>query len=160
MTTQLPNKLSQLLRLAVADAQKCEAMPEKYRLDMAVWHLPDEESGKCAVCMAGSVLAQTLRADPGTLVGIRDTGYENESKLAAINLMRAGSFYSAYLELNDGDEPSANQEPILETAGDLVLSNYKPDHAPEDGEDATELFGRAGWDTYLKAAAVLEEAGL
>lgn len=54
----LPNTLSGLLELAVQDAQKCEALPELYRLDMGQWHTP--EAGVCVICMAGAVIAQTL----------------------------------------------------------------------------------------------------
>lgn len=64
----LPNKLSGLLELAVEDAQRCAALPDIYTLDMGNWHYGRRMriNGQihCNVCMAGSVIAQTLKLDP------------------------------------------------------------------------------------------------
>ncbi len=62
-TMTLPDKPSELIRLALKDLATCEASP-KYRIHMDAWHQPSEKDGKCLVCFAGSVMAQTLGSDP------------------------------------------------------------------------------------------------
>lgn len=56
--TTLPDKPSDLIRLALSDLARCERSP-KYEIDMGDWHRPN---GKCLVCLAGSVMAKTLEA--------------------------------------------------------------------------------------------------
>ncbi len=66
MTTEcvLPDKPSELLRLALDDLRACEADPH-YRVDMGVWHTPTKRffglMNACKVCFAGSVMAQTCK---------------------------------------------------------------------------------------------------
>lgn len=68
---KLPNKPSELIRLAVSDIQKVAKDP-KYGIYMGTWHWKDND-GKCYVCLAGAVLAKTLKIsrrksiDPFTL---------------------------------------------------------------------------------------------
>lgn len=59
--TQLPDKKSELIRLAIADLEKCEQDPN-YTIDMTRWHEPRYD-GVCQVCLAGSVMAKTLNAN-------------------------------------------------------------------------------------------------
>lgn len=59
--TTLPDKLSDLLELALGDLEKVEAMPEVYEVDMSDWHLPQRDEfggrcGRCTVCLAGAVI--------------------------------------------------------------------------------------------------------
>ena len=89
MSTKLPNKLSDCIDVALADLAKVERS-KKYIVNMAIWHLAVEE--KCAVCLAGAVMAKTLdlpatedRFDP---VGF---GKHNDFRLAALNYLRCGS---------------------------------------------------------------------
>jgi hypothetical protein len=63
--TQLPNKLSDLIELALNDLEAVEAQPDKYRVNMLNWHEPQED-GICEVCFAGAVLANTIKLDPAT----------------------------------------------------------------------------------------------
>jgi hypothetical protein len=149
---ELPNKLSALLRLAVQDAQKCEAMPEVYTLDMNKWHFP-QSGGACQVCMAGAVMAQTLGAEPGHVMAPYFFGLESiEFQLEAINAMRLGHFEGAMEYLHGSREADAEeQQSALDRAGDLVheaLIGF--------GERGT----RAPWLVYLEAADILEAAGL
>jgi hypothetical protein len=160
MTTQLPNKLSALLRLAVADAQKCEAMPETYVLDMSNWHAPD--GAGCNVCMAGAVIAQTLLIPPSEDVGYNSFGEEKRRALGAIDDMRTGAFATAhrFLKLSG---PTRDQDLAMVDAGELVRSAYRVDnldHFDEDEDEPLDHFGRAPWPVYLEAAAILEGAGL
>jgi hypothetical protein len=93
-TAQLPNKPSGLIRLALEDLKKCLANPD-YEIDMDVWHSPTDE-GTCHVCLAGAVMAQTLRLEPDGDLSPYDlvTKYhmpqEVVDKLRAINSLRLG----------------------------------------------------------------------
>jgi hypothetical protein len=95
-THLLPDTPSRLIRLALADLEACEQDPQ-YRIVMEYWHLPTQTG--CCVCLAGAVLAQTLKVPPseGVHPGMpygdfyapglkRDT----ESKLLALDRFRAG----------------------------------------------------------------------
>ena len=66
MTTQLPDKPSELIRVALADLEKCEA-DKRYAIYMGRWHEPLNDVVRtgvdghvCAVCLAGAVMAQSL----------------------------------------------------------------------------------------------------
>jgi hypothetical protein len=156
-TTRLPNKLSALLRLAVQDAQKCEAMPEKYRLDMRSWHQPS--GSVCAVCMAGSVIAQTMSADELMEYEPEDFG-DDADRLCAINYMRQGGFETALYYLTGEDEATEEQLSVFEEAEKLIRGSYVPDDPSESAFSITDLFGRAPWPVYLQVADLLEGAGL
>ncbi len=55
--TDLPNKLSDLLDLALVDLRRVEADPT-YGVKMEFWHC--KVDGCCSVCLAGAVLAKTV----------------------------------------------------------------------------------------------------
>lgn len=55
-------KPSELIRLALGDLEKCEN-DSRYGINMSTWHSLDE-TGLCEVCLAGSVMAQTLNYSP------------------------------------------------------------------------------------------------
>jgi len=57
---ELPHKRSELIRLAVADLEKCEH-DSRFIIDMSCWIISTRDT--CAVCLAGSVMAQTLNMD-------------------------------------------------------------------------------------------------
>ena len=59
----LPSKPSALIRVALADLQKCEK-DKRYGIDMGDWHQPHAKLC-CVVCLAGSVMAQSLGAQIG-----------------------------------------------------------------------------------------------
>lgn len=56
MTIPVPDTLADALKLALEDLEKCEKDP-KYIIDMGIWH-ETLDSGRCMVCLAGSVMAQ------------------------------------------------------------------------------------------------------
>ena len=57
---RLPDKPSELIRLAIKDLELCEADP-RYVIAMGHWHNPG--AAVCYVCLAGSVMANTLGTD-------------------------------------------------------------------------------------------------
>ena len=63
-------KPSELIMLALEDLEKVEAQKDVYRVDMGVFHSPlgeDDGRVRCAVCLGGSVLAQTVKLDSAKL---------------------------------------------------------------------------------------------
>ena len=93
-TATLPDKPSELIRVALADLRKVEAMPETYRVDMNRWHHP--MGGKCSVCLAGSVIAQTLGEDPAIDTDHDEIDVDAEGlgdKLSALNDFRMGDVH-------------------------------------------------------------------
>ena len=134
-TPKLPEKLSDLLDLAVSDAIKCEEDP-RYRLNMDTYHTPEKDG--CHVCLAGAVMAQTMGAKP-TLTK-RPWSWHLEAEgdynpFRKIDAMRSGFFPGAgdYLQC------------VLRA---LVTRDFMPD-----------LY-RAPWKTYRECARILREAGL
>lgn len=135
----LPRRLSTLLRLAVHDAMACERDP-RFRLQMSGWFVPSNYVNNrvvCNVCMAGAVMAQTLRvAMTDVLAPMSIEGanrMSNAKALHEINSMRDGSLEST--------------SPAMTRAMLLISRHYS-------------LFnGRAPWETYLEAADIMEAGG-
>ena len=144
--SSLPTTLSGLLRAAVEDAQAVGAMPW-YRLDMGQWHLPDKSGRGCSVCMAGAVMVQRLGARPADNVDPESYDAAARDGLVAIDYMRRGLFLDAWQTLHSHAGPTEEQEALLNEASDAVSW-------------ATRTNGRASWDEYLDAAALLAEGGL
>lgn len=87
---KLPNKSSRLLTVAMADLAKAERS-RKYIIEMMNWHHPikfGENKGKCAVCLAGAVMAYSLKADHGQTTN--PISFEESNKLLALNYFRQG----------------------------------------------------------------------
>ena len=92
MKTLLPSKMSDLLELSLNDMEIC-LKDEKYELQSRHWHLPTVD-GKCVICQAGAVLAQTFSINSDTDAGplslalqglISDT---DANRLGAIDSLR------------------------------------------------------------------------
>jgi len=139
--TRLPNKLSELLRLSVADARKVAVDP-RFKLDMRTWIEITERGGPCHVCMAGAVMVKTMR------IRRRRWFFPTDIRLQAINAMRTGYFTGAAIYTNERVTGFPKKERALLKASIIVLAAYN------------ERLRRAPWRAYLKAAAVLEAAGL
>ena len=110
----LPGKLWKLLALAAHDMQEVAKNP-KYKLHMTSWHtmpkdmwnkLDKPDNTKCYVCMAGSVLANTLKYPWGkrfhAKCHIEQTS--DDIALEAIDEMRTCNFNDAYRVLYDVTE--------------------------------------------------------
>lgn len=100
----LPDKPSELLRLALADLRKAEKDP-RYAIDMDTWHDPfydveakvhtDEPTAVCQVCLAGAVMAFSLGADPLVSVYPWELGHETDLRLELLNELREGCVKTA-----------------------------------------------------------------
>jgi len=84
--TDLPDKPSELLELGISDMQKIKRR-KGYDIDMGDWHAPS--GGICHVCMAGAMMAGTLKADPLYYYQPSCMG-ENIDKLIATDSFRSG----------------------------------------------------------------------
>jgi hypothetical protein len=160
MKKQLPKRLSSLLIASVDDAIKLSRQRSKFKLDMTdfvkvrdVVSTPDgpifQKLDRCHVCMAGAVMV--CRLDANTVEGGHPSELpeELEDKMYAIDSMRTGEFYAAYLQTHDNREPTlAKHAEALHKADEVVRKAY------------SNTAGRAPWRAYRKAAAVLKAAGL
>lgn len=154
--TTLPNKLSDLLELAVRDAQACESQPEKFYLRMGDWmRLSRSRPGVCEICMAGAIMVNTMGLQPTEDDPRIEPGGVDKMKLWAVDSMRSGDFRTAYAEFHElGDMRFAIPDAIgatLDACEALVGA---------DRDDGEVTLGRASWETYLDCASDLREAGL
>jgi hypothetical protein len=86
-SNKLPDKPSELIRLALSDLAKCEQDNTRYIIDMHTYYLRD---GKyCVVCLAGSVMAQTLEGNFDYVPNLVKTTTDCQ-KLYALNAFRVG----------------------------------------------------------------------
>jgi hypothetical protein len=94
----LPDKPSAVLSLGLKDLEKAERS-KKYEVYMGDWHIPAGQYGDgtrrpCAVCMAGSVMAFSLKADDEAFKFPHDYDSDTRFKLSAINAFRTGQVIS------------------------------------------------------------------
>lgn len=102
----LPNKMSELLKLAMKDLAKVEKQKKKYDIYMHDWYIPKDEfyKEKCQVCLAGSVLATTCKLGDSANFNFENNSnglpQSLERKLVAINALRVGEVQEAFGILN------------------------------------------------------------
>lgn len=88
-------KPSELLRLALKDLEKVEAMPETYLIDFARYHEYNAyNSGKCVVCLAGSVLATSFGHAPTESIWLWDLDHEISDRIHCISDLQFGAIRS------------------------------------------------------------------
>lgn len=93
--TKLPDKPSQLIRVALRDLEKCERS-RLYHVDMLDWHRPN---GHCRVCLAGAVMAKSLGVPHNIKISPFDFEGEVMQKLRALNFFRCGFYDEAFYVL-------------------------------------------------------------
>lgn len=96
----LPTQPSKLIRLALRDLAKCEAQPDKFKIDMSNWFTVNS---RCSVCLAGAVMAQRLdgenyvrekgrpSCDNRKFIVDDDLPADNMKQLKALNFFRLSS---------------------------------------------------------------------
>lgn len=137
--TTLPDKPSALIRLAIADLEKCEASPN-YVIDMDVWHGPCAAgSTPCHVCLAGAVMAGSLGYPAREDVCPSDT--EHTPKMEALDGLRIGEWGPALATLDIAPEKTPDGLTMFSP------TPYKDDPAAFKAD-------------MLRAADIFEEAGL
>ena len=90
----LPDKLSELIELAIHDLQAVEK-DRRYVVNMCYWHMPMD--GVCEVCLAGAVMAGTLGVSPLSLVDDPCAEFTESvsRKLLALEAVRKGMVIDA-----------------------------------------------------------------
>jgi len=90
----LPDKPSDLIRLALKDEDKANRSP-KYRVHMNIWHevYTYDRQQLCHVCFAGAVMAFTLGAKWADDLEPEDFINGNHDKLNALDAFRTGDIY-------------------------------------------------------------------
>lgn len=86
--------LHELLAFALHDFEKV-LEDRRYRIDMAVWHMPSRSGKTCNVCLAGSVMAKSLAADRQVEQAPCFYADAERRRLAALNMLRVGDIASA-----------------------------------------------------------------
>lgn len=92
----LPDKPSALILLALHDLAKVERQKKKFVVDMGAW--VERLNGKCAVCLAGSVMVSTLGLPlpEGRYDEIVPMETRFSRKLYALNYFRGGEMDDAF----------------------------------------------------------------
>ena len=147
--SKLPDKPSELIRVALADLEKCEADP-RYLIDMDRWHsgIRHDSNEPCAVCFAGSVMAQRLGADHRYYISGPGRFDEDEGKLHALNAFREGRIAAGliafYGHLPSSQPPGASD--VVESLVDEGISPYAwdPSEFKSDMEALAEAFSERG----------------
>lgn len=115
---ELPDKLSALILVALADLTKAEQSP-LYKIDMTVWHSPNSH---CSVCFAGAVLAFSLGFSPQTRFLPTTLPKTINNKLFALDTARTGSFGSAIYYLLPSDHDAYDK--AAEATKHIVVPSY------------------------------------
>ena len=126
MKDRLPELPSAFLRLAITDLRSIIDNPA-YEIYMNSWHEPalNSKYGKCAVCLAGAVMANTLDVPIQKAVAPYEDKYftpHDSKRLDALDSFRSGRISDGLIRLNL-DLPSS-------LPSSLPISKYDPD-APE-----------------------------
>lgn len=146
---QLPDKLSDLITVAVDDCLKIQKADD-YKLLMGVWHSPNYTGDKCAVCMAGAVMVHRLDVKKDQHAIPCDFDFVTQNKLYAIDDIRCGSIVRALGLL--GIHLSDAHIPIIYTLEEHIKDSRGPG-------DLHGRHGRAPWSTYRKVARKLRALG-
>jgi len=97
-TNKLPEKLSDLIELALADLEKVEKN-WRYKVNMSKWHRPIWNKwylpNMCEVCFAGAVMAGTLGVDINENIDVRGFNDYIHYRLRALDSLRVGDVEGA-----------------------------------------------------------------
>lgn len=91
---------SRIIEMALEDLEAVERMPERYDVRMTEWHSGARSDLKCAVCFAGSVIANRFGAQPTEDLGPIDFSYSTAVRLEALNEFRGGNIASGLMEMD------------------------------------------------------------
>lgn len=146
---KLPNKLSDLIDLAVIDAIAC-GKDKRYELNMDRIHSADQDDlKKCEVCMAGAIIAQTLGADSDLNLDFNEGTYHKDTpaKLSAIDSVRTGDLTDAFDNLDTIGTSVRLSDQVAIKMGKII-------------QKSLSVNGRAPWRVYRRCASKLRALGL
>ena len=116
---ELPNKLSDLLEVALEDLGKCEK-DERYFIDMGDWHEPFH-GGRCSVCMTGAVMAKSLDVRSSIQAYPSSFDVDTMNKLLAINDIVFGSIWKAIKLMNPTTDRLQEAVALMKKKGDAYF---------------------------------------
>ena len=148
----LPATLGELLELAIDDLERAERDPGYIISLEQAWHHAVADG--CAVCMAGAVMAISLKAERRVRLEPRDFNEITKRKLLAINAMRVGDITLALDYVNPDN--SAEQ---WSKARDLSTNPFDGDER-DGSQEAYEAGPEDFKARFRQLAAKLKEAGL
>lgn len=174
----LPEKLSAVMRVALKDEDRAFKSPF-YKIDMGGWHDPvwedstylsdddDLEPVCCHVCLAGAVMAGTLKLDK-TKEGSPDLWPELDNRLLSLDEIREGSIASA---LMTGEYDLSSLQPNLICNGVVDIENAILDRIGEaptycieghgNANEADPVKVRKNWRKWMfRCVRALEARGL
>ena len=100
--------LAALLETAIDDSRKLAQRDDLYVPMSREWHAPIVDNGdnphfgKCAVCLAGAMIAMTLKRTPKEIYSACRAPIFSRDALYALDSLRQGDFIGAYEELEHG----------------------------------------------------------
>jgi hypothetical protein len=92
---ELPEQMSALLELALDDLAKIEKN-RRYTVSMGSWHVYSPNTDTCFVCLAGAVMACSLKMPIEKNVKPEDFDDETGYCLTALDYLRVGDIDAAY----------------------------------------------------------------
>lgn len=122
----LPSKPSKLIKLALKDLELVEKDPN-YKVDMDQWHMPNRITQHCQVCLAGSIMAKTLKTPLSMSVIPSDMGIYNNNKLRALDCFRGGFISAGMEEMRFSLHPLDSDIKVEVTPYELNPINFKKD---------------------------------
>ena len=128
VTQQVPDRLSQLIRMAIQDGRKV-LNQDDLTPEFSVWHEWQSVEKKCAVCLAGAVIANTLGANPTTNVRPTELPEEWRRALWALDYIRTGDYNTAIAYFYRSDDDYGEEQTALTKLGLAYLEEWEsPDY--------------------------------
>lgn len=147
--------LHELLALAIGDFEQVLA-DDRYSIDMSVWHVPDE--GLCHVCLAGSMIASRLSAEPDDTWLPECFPKPIAWRLATLNQLRVGATAEATAALKEAGVTISPDRYF--TAHSLELNKWRDRIPYEFAWAKGAVAGRFLLAHLRELHADLQEAGL
>ena len=133
LNTPPPNKLSDLIDLAIADARKLDR--NRYIPMWSTWHAPGDGADQCMICLAGSVIAGRLGCPMDASVEVttsdmaepKSTTIESRDwrqALWALDCVREGDWFEAFHELH-GRFPETELYETLEAMPEPLYTEFE-----------------------------------
>jgi hypothetical protein len=145
----LCKKPSQLIKLALKDLRQVEKMPDKYVVDMGLWHKPNSH---CSVCFAGAVMAVSLKiSHKANIIPNRLDNELLRFRLEALDSVRCGKVIGFVLDFfgSCGWEEDEKKQVIDEAItlvrdefgldGSIPVTSY-PNAEDEDAKENRKQF--------------------
>ena len=149
MEDKLPEKMSDVLELALHDIERVETSPQ-YEIDMTNWHIYDRITGVCSVCMAGAVMAQTLGVpfNETTSLTMVEVSDDDKTKLCILDDVRSSHFIPLLDFIKGEDDEDDKYRPLFKDImrfGNIVRYHESPTQFKKDVQRLAETLRKHGY---------------